>query len=240
MHTALGITACEQHWLYFRFDGDLATFGVRASLADVLSAVPPGACALIDVPIGLRARGKAERGCDIAARDILGKRAVESAPVRPVLRAADYAAASAQNEKLTGRKLSRRSWQRLPRIREVDGLLLADEDLRRWLREAHPELLFAALAGAAMGSARDSRDGFTERMTILQILHADAERLVASAFLAHGGFEAARANVVDAFVLALCARRPTQLRGLPPDPETDPKGLPMQSMYLPGPGNNPN
>ncbi len=239
MHSALGITACDSHWLYFRFDSELAKFGVSASLAELLAGVPPGACALVDIPIGLRARGRQERGCDLAVRELLGKRAIDAAPVRPVLRAPDYAAASAQNERLTGRKLSRRNWQRLPWIAELDGLLLADEALRRWLREAHPEVLFAALAGAPMSSSRESRDGFTERMTILQILNADAERLIASAFLAHGGFEATRANVVDAFVLALCARRPTQLRGLPPEPEKDPKGLPMQSMYLPGPGHRP-
>ena len=83
-------------------------------------------------------------------------------------------------------------------------------------------------------TAAATRDGFTERMTILSILHPDAEALVASAFLAHGGYEAARDDVVDAFVLALCAGKPTQLKTLPEAPETDPKGLPMQMVYLPG------
>ena len=41
-------------------------------------------------------------------------------------------------------------------------------------------------------------------------------------------------SLVDAFVLALCARKPTQLKTLPEEPETDPRGLPMQMVYLSG------
>ena len=79
-------------------------------------------------------------------------------------------------------------------------------------------------------------DGFTERMTILSILHPDAETLVASAFLAHGGFDASRDDVVDAFVLALAASRADELTDLPVEPEVDPQGLPMRISYVAGAG----
>ena len=236
MNTAIGIDGCKDGWFWFRFDGDTGTFGVSQAIAPILDGLPRDACVLVDIPIGLRARGKRERECDRAARDLLGPRrsSVFAAPVRPILKAKDYASALAQSRRLTGRGLSKQSWNLVPKIREMDDLLKARPELASHVLEAHPEVLFAGLAGGPMSAKKTTRDGFTERMTILSILHPDAETLVASAFLAHGGFEAARDDVVDAFVLALCARKPTQLKTLPGEPETDPRGLPMQMVYLPG------
>lgn len=238
MHTAIGIDGCKSGWLYFRFDGDTATFGVSPTIAAILADLPPNGCALVDMPIGLRARGKKERACDVEARGLLGPRraSVFAAPVRPVLKAKDYQAALAQSRRLTGRGLSRQCWNIVPKIRELDELLKDQPALARQVLEAHPEVLFSALAGGPMSANKATRDGFTERLTILSILHPDAETLIASAFLAHGGFEAARDDVVDAFVLALCARKPTQLETLPAEPEIDGRGLPMQMVYLPGLG----
>ena len=100
------------------------------------------------------------------------------------------------------------------------------------IREAHPELLFRGLAGGPMSHSKQTRDGFAERMTILQIFQPEAKTLIAAAFLAHGGYEAARDDVVDAFVLAMCARHPGRLKTLPEEPPTDPRGLPMQMVYM--------
>lgn len=236
MHTAIGIDGCKDGWFYFRFDGDTVTFGVSPNVAGILEELPDDAVALVDMPIGLRARGKKERECDRAAREMLGPRrsSVFAAPVRPILKAKDYQSALAQSRRLTGRGLSKQSWNLVPKIRELDELLKVRPELARQVFEAHPEVLFTGLAGGPMSANKTTRDGFTERMTILSILHPDAETLVASAFLAHGGFEAARDDVVDAFVLALCACKPTQLKTLPEEPERDPRGLPMQMVFLPG------
>ena len=65
------------------------------------------------------------------------------------------------------------------------------------IREAHPELLFRGLAGGPMTYNKQTRDGFAERMTILQIFQPEAKTLIAAAFLAHGGYEAARDDVVS-------------------------------------------
>jgi predicted RNase H-like nuclease len=236
MQTAIGIDGCKDGWFFFRFDADTATFGVSPTLAPILEDLPGDACALVDMPIGLRARGKKERECDLAARALLGPRrsSVFAAPLRPILKAKDYQSALAQSRRLTGRGLSRQSWNLVPKIREMDELLKSQPELARQVFEAHPEVLFTGLAGGPMSANKNTRDGFMERMTILSILHPDAETLIASAFLAHGGFEAARDDVVDAFVLALCARKPTQLKTLPEEPETDPRGLPMQMVFLSG------
>jgi len=241
MATALGIDGCRDGWFYFRFDDGVGTFGVADSVAELVAELPDGACALIDIPIGLRARGKRERQCDVAARERLGPRrsSVFAAPLRPALRARDYTSANAQQKRLSGRGLSRQTWNIVPKIREVDELVRGDERARELLREAHPELVFAGLAGGPMSFPKKTRDGFTERMTILSILHPDAETLVASAFLAHGGFDASRDDVVDAFVLALAASRAKELASLPEKPEVDPHGLPMQICFVAGAGSIP-
>ncbi len=236
MHTAMGIDSCQAGWMYFRFDGETCTFGMHEQLASIIENVPDHGCVLVDIPIGLRQRGRRERDCDIAVRELLGpqRSTVFSAPLRASLKFDNYVEASARNRELSGRALSRQLWGTMPRIREVDQLLKDSGHARRLLRESHPELLFAGLAGGPMVHSKTERAGFTERMTILSILHPDAEQLVASAFLAHGGFDAARDEIVDAFVLALCARWPGRLRDLPEEPETDPRGLPMRMTYLPG------
>ncbi|HHQ14583.1 MAG TPA: DUF429 domain-containing protein [Chromatiales bacterium] len=236
MQTALGLNACRAGWMYFRFDGDTCTFGVQNRIAGLVEPLADDACALISVPIGLRQRGKKERACDLAVRSLLGPRrsSVFAAPMRSSLKFDNYADASARNRELSGRALARQAWSLAPRIREVDQLMKESAIAGRVLRESRPELLFAALAGGPMAHSKTERAGFTERMTILSILYPDSEQLIASAFLAHGGFDANRDEVVDAFVLALCARWPSRLRTLPAEPETDPRGLPMRMVYLPG------
>ncbi len=236
MPTALGINTCCTGWMYFRFDGDTCTFGVEERIASIVEPLAEDTCALINIPIGLRQRGKKERACDVAVRNLLGPRraSVFSAPMRSSLKSDNYANASARNRELSGRPLARQAWSLTPRIREVDQLMKESARARRVLRESRSELLFAALAGGPMGHTKTERAGFTERMTILSILYPDSEQLIASAFLAHGGFDASRDEVVDAFVLALCARWPNRLLELPAEPETDPRGLPMRMLYLPG------
>ena len=143
-----------------------------------------------------------------------------------------YESASQKNQKVTGRQLSRQTWGLVPKIREVDELMRRYGQAKEVVREAHPELLFRGLAGGPMVHNKKTREGFTERMTILQLFEPDAKSLIATAFLAHGGFEATRDDVVDAFVLTICAQQPGRLKTVPENPPKDPKGLPMQMVYL--------
>lgn len=235
MTVAIGIDGCKAGWFFFRFEDGVGTFGAAASIGAILDDAPPGTSALIDMPIGLKERGKTERDCDLRARDMLRPRrhsSVFPAPCRQALRQKDYDSASQKNVKITGRSLSRQTWGIAPRIREVDDYLRASGAARAILYEAHPEVVFCGLAGGPMTANKKTRDGFTERMTILQIYEPDAQTYIASAFLAHGGFEAARDDVVDAYALALCAKHPGRWRTLPEDPPSDPKGLPMRIVYM--------
>jgi predicted RNase H-like nuclease len=235
MSIAIGIDGCKGGWLFFRFRDGIWKFGVEETITDILSDVPGGAHVLIDIPIGLKERGKSERECDLAARELLRPQrhsSVFPAPCRQVLNMKSYASASQKNQKVTGRRLSRQTWSLVPKIREVDELMRRYREAKDVVREAHPELLFRGLAGGPMTHSKKTREGFTERMTILQLFEPDAKSLIATAFLTHGGYEATRDDVVDAFVLAICAKHPARLKTVPENPPTDPQGLPMQMAYL--------
>lgn len=235
MSIAIGIDGCKGGWFYFCFDDGNWTFGAEESIADILSDVPREATVLVDIPIGLKERGKTERACDLEARELLRPRrhsSVFPAPCRQVLSMDDYESASRKNQQVTGRKLSRQSWSLVPKMREVDDLMRNFSQAKFVVREAHPELLFFGLAGGPMEHNKQTRDGFAERMTILRLFEPEAKSLIATAFLTHGGFEANRDDVVDAFVLTVCARQAPRLRTVPEDPPLDPKGVPMQMVYL--------
>ena len=235
MTVAIGIDSCKRGWFFFRFEAGVGTFCAAGSVAEILAGQPPDANVLIDIPIGLKERGKTERRCDLDARELLRPQrpaSVFPVPCRQALKEDTYESASEKNRQITGQRLSRQSWGIVPKIREVDELLRTTQGLRHTVREAHPELLFRGLAGGPMIHGKQTREGFAERMTILQIFEPDAKALIAAAFLAHGGFDAARDDVVDAFVLAFCAQHPGRLKTVPDDPPTDPQGLPMQMVYM--------
>lgn len=235
MSIAIGIDGCKGGWFYFRFDDGIWRFGVEETIIDILSDVQGDAHVLIDIPIGLKERGKTERECDLEARELLRPKrhsSVFPVPCRQVLNMDSYESAAKKNQKVTGRQLSRQSWSLVPKIREVDDLMRRYGQAKNVVREAHPELLFRGLAGGPMAHSKKTREGFTERMTILHLLEPDAKSLIATAFLTHGGYEASRDDIVDAFVLTICAQQPARLKTVPEKPPLDPKGLPMQMVYL--------
>jgi predicted RNase H-like nuclease len=235
MTVAIGIDGCKGGWFYFRFERGAAVFGIAKTVSEILADETAETRGLIDIPIGLKERGKTERQCDLDARELLRPKrhsSVFPAPCRQASKQDSYEAASEKNSKITGRGLSRQTWGLVPKIHEVDQLLTRSPEFRGIVREAHPELMFRGLAGGPMSHRKDSREGFEERMTILKIFEPNTKVLIAAAFLAHGGYGAARDDIVDAFVLALGAQHPGRLKTVPDDPPLDPKGLPMQMVYM--------
>ncbi len=129
--------------------------------------------------------------------------------------------------------MSKQSWAISPKIREVDSLLQRHSQLRARVRETHPEVCFWGLAQRPMQYSKKTREGFQERLEILEEAWGPATDVIAEAFLQYGGFEAQRDDVVDAVVAAVCASRIEQCLTLPGEPETDATGLPMAIVYWP-------
>lgn len=233
MSRRYGVDGCRAGWFYFWINGRVFGHGV----VDELSAVVSQGYAdviLVDMPIGLP-DDDGNRDCDTAARRLLGRRAssVFPAPCRAALAAATYEEACALNEQQTGRRLSRQCWNIVPKIREVDRLLLAGGRARGRVRESHPEVCFAALnGGRPMAAAKRTADGYQERLAVLRAKWPSAPRAAEAALAAYRRGDVGRDDILDAMVLAVTASLPAARREtIPARPRKDDKGLPM-SMVL--------
>jgi predicted RNase H-like nuclease len=120
----------------------------------------------VDIPIG-SVRQKVRRA-DVLTRKLLGPRAssVFPSPRRACqAEAGDYEAAGKVSKELTGRKLSKQSFALLPRIIEVEERWYRDPDL---IREVHPELSFAVMAGGPLETRKTTPSGTLERLRLLR------------------------------------------------------------------------
>jgi predicted RNase H-like nuclease len=214
---------------------------VLGDAGEVWAAFRDAELMLFDVPIGLAETG--QRACDREAKAFLGRRgaSVFMTPCREAVWAATYEEASRINEERTGAKLSKQAWNIVPKIREVDGLLAAEPGARERIREMHPEVCFAALAGAPIGSGKATPDGQAHRLEALEAAGVPAGEILAAALAGHRRRVLTADDVLDAVVGARTALAgPGGLVTIPAEPEHDARGLPMQMVRLarpvPAPG----
>ncbi|MEM9295813.1 MAG: DUF429 domain-containing protein, partial [Planctomycetota bacterium] len=127
----VGLDGCKAGWVAASFDGQALAFrlfdSIEAWAADDDWQAPQ---TLIDMPIGLLSAGcpgdppyaPGVRGCDAAARRLLGPRrsSVFAAPSREALAAPDYPSANAANRAAIGKGLSKQAYYLIPKVREVD------------------------------------------------------------------------------------------------------------------------
>ncbi|MFW6348363.1 MAG: DUF429 domain-containing protein, partial [Cyclonatronaceae bacterium] len=148
-----GIDGCRAGWLAVSLDGDPTQFRLIETAPDLAALFRESERVFIDVPIGLSE--SEPRMCDVLLRRVLGKgysASVFSPPVRPALMMTDYKAACDINEAKSGKRLSKQSWNIVPKIKEVDHILQEEKRLAQHVHESHPELLFKKLnrGGAAL------------------------------------------------------------------------------------------
>ena len=232
---SVGVDGCRGGWFYFAHYGDEFLFGVERTVADILARYTIR-CLLIDMPIGLSDADGPPRECDRLARQLLGPRraSVFSPPIRSVLSVADYHSANTRSRELSGRGLSRQTFNIMPRIAELDALMRADHAARKVIREAHPEVCFRGLAGGPMAHSKRTTPGFDERLAVLSQFWPQTSAAVREALAEFPRAVLARDDVLDALALAIVAARPkAQLRSLPGTPVQDRCGLPMQMIYWP-------
>ena len=185
--TCGGVDGCRTGWV-------LATVPVDGPLEFTVTLVPSFADLVgrdpevlgVDMPIGLAQSGP--RACDVAARRLLGPRrsSVFPAPPRSLLACRTWEDA---------RGISKQTFHLLPKMAEVDDVMTPALQAR--VREVHPELGFARLAGGApMAHPKRTLAGRLERLAALG-LHEVPARLRG----------AAADDVLDACAVATVARR---------------------------------
>jgi predicted RNase H-like nuclease len=144
------------------------------TVAASLDGLPLAGITGIDMPLGLLAAGW--RDVDLLARRALGRRGatVFAIPPRPVWACETYAEAGRACRDLTGHGFSIQAWGLRRKIIEADEYRrrAASPDPARspgavTLYEVHPELSFAALAGAPLGDSKHTRPGLAVRRALL-------------------------------------------------------------------------
>ncbi|MBN1193499.1 MAG: DUF429 domain-containing protein [Coriobacteriia bacterium] len=203
---------------------------VRPTLTSTLEARPTAEVIGIDSPIGLVDRGARE--CDLEARRRLGfprSSSVFPAPIRPLLDADSYAAASAIRQSVEGKSVSVQAWGIVARVRAVDELMRFDPGLSDVVREIHPELCFMQMNdGEPLVAGKRYPEGRRERADILR-RHFGA---VVDEALASKPAGCGADDLLDAFAVVWTAARIANGEAItiPDSPPRDRFGLRMEMV----------
>ena len=234
----IGIDGCPGGWVCASADAELrtVTFTIQEDLTNVFSeAVRDGDGVVIDVPIGLSTDGPRE--CDLAARTYLpvGKKSsVFPAPCQETLAASTFEEACAINRRACGKAISKQLWGILPKIRDVDGLMCGAR--QSWIREAHPEVTFAAIGDHASALPKKSAPaGQDERLALIRGYVPSIDPSIDRAGLEEqrrrlGAGNVSLDDLIDAIACLITAYRIMKNTSctLPPDPPKNARGLRME------------
>ncbi|WP_374441849.1 DUF429 domain-containing protein [Stella sp.] len=220
-----GIDGSRGGWIAVLHDRGAGTW--RTEVAACWTDLPAADRLAVDMPIGLPDGGR--RGCDFAARRLLGPRRGASVFIglrRPLLGFRTYAEANAW-AKADGAGLAKQAWFLLPKIREIDRAV-APEDQDR-IHECHPELAFLRLGGGPIAESKRTPEGLAIRRALLE----DAGVPIASLLAGLDRRRAAPDDLLDAAALALTAGRIAdgQATCLAAAPPRDARGLRMEIWY---------
>jgi predicted RNase H-like nuclease len=230
-----GVDACKAGWICIVSgpQGALAP-EVFTTFDSLLCGLDPRTVIGIDIPIGLPDQGA--RGCDVAARVLLGwprRCSVFPAPLRPVLAATSYADACRVRHAIEGKKMSRQAWAITPKVREIDTALRADPALLDRVFEVHPEVSFAAWNyGTPMRSRKKSKAGREARLRVVETVWPGAFEDFRESFLVK---EVAHDDLLDALAACWSAVRICDgvAERIPALPEDRPTPVPTDSAGLP-------
>jgi predicted RNase H-like nuclease len=169
--TVTGVDGCAAGWVAVTLgpQNRPAAPRVRIAVAKTLDELPLTGVTGIDMPLGLLDAGW--RDADRLARRALGRRGstVFAIPPLAVWECETYAHANQVCRDLTGKGFSVQAWGLRRKIAEADEFrrrtLSAPSPVR--LYEVHPELSFAAMAGAPLPDSKHTAAGLAVRRALL-------------------------------------------------------------------------
>lgn len=208
--TVTGVDGCATGWVAVTLGParpDLVQAGraagslvVAVTVAATLDLLPLADVTAIDMPLGLLGAGW--RDADLLARRALGRRGVTvfAIPPRAVWECQSYAEANRLCRELTGKGFSAQAWGLRRKIAEADQYRrrAAPQPGEVHLYEVHPELSFAALAGAPLPDTKHTPAGLAVRRDLLARAGITLPPKVAGA---------AENDLLDAAAVAWSARR---------------------------------
>ncbi len=177
--------------------------------------------AVVDMPIGLSHDGA--RPADTLARARLGVRRSTffPTPVRSVLGEESWEKANAVSRSVSGKGLSKQTWNLIPKVRELDDAW--SPEVADLMVEGHPEISFAQMAGGPLMSKKSTPAGREDRIHLLRThLSPAVQRIVASCPASW------RTDAIDALALLWTAQRFGSGDAIRLGGEIDAEGRPMQ------------
>lgn len=230
----IGVDGCKSGWFVVGIDDD-GDFEVEIipGFSAIQRWLDSAALVLVDIPIGLLSAGTTERQCDLDARQMIRPRGstVFPAPARSAIFEDTYEAASAENYRCLGRKLSKQSFQICSKIREVDEFLREVRPGSK-IREFHPEVALCGLNGMSpVLTRKKDRDGYRQRLDLLRSLYSQAVKVYAAARQTALKKHLADDDILDALAGAVTASNFPKLETLPASPPRDDEGLPMEMVF---------
>ena len=228
----VGIDWMKPYWLATEIRGDEISIRKLPNIAEINSYYLNADAVLIDIPVGLpeNTEENAARP-DCEARNYLPadrKATIFPVPCRQAVYIAEYAEASAENERILGKKLSSTSHGFSKMIRQVDHFLMEEKHWQNRLAESHPEVAFQMLNGGnGLQYSKHTDAGIRERITILQRHGVDPIPLFEE--FTPKQYE----DVLDALCLAVSAKLGCEngFQTIPENPTCDSRGLHMQMVF---------
>jgi len=161
----LGVDGYQRGWVCVVWDGTVAV-AVAPTIAALVEATRDVDVVAIDMPIGLPTAGR--RQADIEARRFLGVRrsTVFFTPTRAAVELATYAEANAAARAAEGGMgLARQAYALRAKLLDVDTWV---RTAPMAVREVHPEVSFAVMAGDPLASSKATWRGVHERRALLR------------------------------------------------------------------------
>lgn len=231
-YCVVGIDWMSPFWLAAELYGTDITFRELGHICEINSYYANADAILIDIPIGLpESQAECLARPDCVARDFLPtgrKPTIFPVPCRQATMIETYAQASAENERVLGKKLTSQSHAFSKMIRQVDDFLERETYWKNRLVESHPEVAFQCLnSGIGLQHSKHTEAGIAERIDILRSHNIDPLPCLAQ-------FTSKQyADVLDALCLAVSAKFGCEngFRTIPENPSCDSRGLKMQMVF---------
>lgn len=228
----IGIDWMKPYWLAAELRGNEITLRKLAHISGINNHYLEADAVLIDIPVGLPENPEEDANRpDREARSCLPterKPSIFPVPCRQAIGIREYAEASAENERILGRKLTSQSHAFSKMILQVDDFLARDTRWKNRLVESHPEVTFQMLnCGKGLKHSKHSEEGLAERIAILQSHEVDPIPLLADFSVNQ------HRDVLDAVCLAVSAKLGCEngFYTIPKDPSCDSRGLKMQMVF---------
>lgn len=230
---SIGVDGCKGGWIAAIFQQGKLTVNKYSSFHGIVEDYPEFDEFLVDMVIGLPGSEKDIRP-DTYARRIIRERTstIFPAPCRQAVYALTVGDAYNENERVLGKKFTPLTVGILPKMQELDVFLQDKPQYKNIIRESHPEVCFARLAGRTVLTKKSEMDGMAERVKIL--LHYIPDLNLSKIAVLAKSLKCNADDIVDAICLAVTANLATQgdIETIPESPMRDETGLYMQ-MIIP-------